>query len=60
MTKCTGLSHENIECILMKCLSIHLFEGKIDQVDRTIYVSSVQPRVLGINQIQSLRDQLDK
>lgn len=40
-------------------LQAHLIEGIIDQVEGTVYVSWVQPRVLGIPQIKSLRDRLD-
>ncbi|XP_076925052.1 26S proteasome non-ATPase regulatory subunit 13 homolog B-like [Bidens hawaiensis] len=55
----TKLSVEDVEYLLMKSLSVHLIEGIIDQVDGTVYVSWVQPRVLGISQIKSLRDRLD-
>ncbi|CAN8246005.1 unnamed protein product [Cochlearia groenlandica] len=55
----TKLSIEDVEHLLMKSLSVHLIEGIIDQVNGTIYVSWAQPRVLGIPQIKSLRDQLD-
>lgn len=40
-------------------LQVHLIEGTIDQVEGAVYVSWVQPRVLGIPQIKSLRDRLD-
>ncbi|GAV75187.1 LOW QUALITY PROTEIN: hypothetical protein CFOL_v3_18666, partial [Cephalotus follicularis] len=40
-------------------LQVHLIEGIIDQVESTVHVSWVQPRVLGIPQIKSLRDHLD-
>ncbi|KAL6651311.1 hypothetical protein ACP70R_010236 [Stipagrostis hirtigluma subsp. patula] len=55
----TRLSIEDVEYLLMKCLSAHLVEGIIDQVDGTINVSWVQPRVLGMEQVKSLRDRLD-
>ncbi|CAI0473003.1 unnamed protein product [Linum tenue] len=55
----TNLSIEEVEHLLMKSLSVHLIEGIIDQVEGTVYVSWVQPRVLGIPQITSLRDRLD-
>ncbi|URD88561.1 26S proteasome non-atpase regulatory [Musa troglodytarum] len=41
------------------CAFVHLIEGIIDQVEGTVHVSWVQPRVLGIPQIKSLRDHLD-
>jgi 26S proteasome regulatory subunit N9 len=55
----TKLSIEDVEHLLMKSLSVHLIEGILDQVNGTVYVSWAQPRVLGIPQIKSLRDQLD-
>ncbi|EPS66042.1 hypothetical protein M569_08736, partial [Genlisea aurea] len=55
----TRLSVEDVEHLLMKSLSVHLIEGIIDQVEGSVYVSWVQPRVLGIPQIKSLRDRLD-
>lgn len=40
-------------------LQVHLIEGIVDQVDGTVYISWVQPRVLGIPQIKSLHNRLD-
>lgn len=55
----TNLSVKEVESLLMKSLSVHLIEGVIDQVDETVHVSWVQPRVLGISQIKALRERLD-
>ncbi|XP_068305973.1 26S proteasome non-ATPase regulatory subunit 13 homolog B-like [Pyrus communis] len=55
----TKLSVEDVEHLLVKSLSVHLIEGIIDQVEETVHVSWVQPRVLGILQVKSLRDRLD-
>ncbi|KZV25532.1 26S proteasome non-ATPase regulatory subunit 13A [Dorcoceras hygrometricum] len=55
----TRLTLEDVEYLLIKSLSVHLIEGIIDQVEGTVNVSWVHPRVLGIPQIKSLRNRLD-
>jgi 26S proteasome regulatory subunit N9 len=45
--------------LLSVLLQAHLIEGIIDEVDGTVHVSWVQPRVLGIEQVKALRDRLD-
>lgn len=40
-------------------LQAHLVEGVIDQVDSTVQVSWVQPRVLSVPQVAALRTRLD-
>lgn len=42
----TKLSVDGAEFLVMKALSVHLIEGAIDQVDGTVRISWVQPRVL--------------
>jgi 26S proteasome regulatory subunit N9 len=50
---------EMMKRLLSYMLQAHLIEGIIDEVDGTVHVSWVQPRVLGIDQVKSLRDRLD-
>lgn len=55
----TKLPLDGVEFLLMKTLSVHLIEGIIDQVEGTVRVSWVQPRVLLTPQIAELRSRLD-
>jgi 26S proteasome regulatory subunit N9 len=43
----------------MKALSLNLIRGSIDQVDQTVNVTWVQPRVLDRDQIDGMRKRLD-
>ncbi|KAL4425759.1 hypothetical protein ABPG75_009775 [Micractinium tetrahymenae] len=55
----TKLPLDGVEFLLMKTLALHLIEGVIDQVDGTVQVSWVQPRILTLPQIETLRGRLD-
>jgi 26S proteasome regulatory subunit N9 len=55
----TKLPPDGVEFLLMKALSLHLIEGIIDQVDGTMQVSWVQPRILTLPQIEGLSTRLD-
>ncbi|CAH9080749.1 unnamed protein product [Cuscuta europaea] len=55
----THLPVEDVEHLVMKGLAVHLIEGVIDEVEGSVYVSWVQPRVVGIPQVKSLRDRTD-
>jgi len=54
----TKLPLDGVEFLLMKTLSVHLIEGIIDQVEGTVRVSWVQPRVLLMPQIEELKGRL--
>ena len=48
-----------IELLVMRALSLNLVRGVIDEVDHKVHLTWVQPRVLGKDQISSLRKKLD-
>lgn len=50
---------DEVELLVMRALSLNLVRGVIDQVDHKVHLSWVQPRVLGKEQISSLRNKLD-
>ena len=47
----TKLPEDEIELLVMRALSLGLVKGSIDQIDKYIFISWVQPRVLDINQV---------
>lgn len=55
----TKLPEDEIELLVMRALSLGLVKGSIDQIDKKIFISWVQPRVLDINQIKIMRQRLD-
>jgi len=48
----TQLPEDDVELLVMRALSIGLVKGSIDQVDKRIYLSWVQPRVLDLSQVR--------
>ena len=56
----TQLPVEEVEYLIMKALSLDLIKGDIDQVDQKARITWVQPRVLGKDQIDGLRERLDE
>jgi len=55
----THLPLDEVELLVMKALSLNLVRGTIDEVDQLVHLTWVQPRVLGKDQIISLRGKLD-
>ena len=48
----TKLPEDEIELLVMRALSLGLVKGSIDQIDKNIFISWVQPRVLDITQVK--------
>ncbi|XP_037087108.1 26S proteasome non-ATPase regulatory subunit 13-like [Pollicipes pollicipes] len=55
----TRLPEDEVELLVMKALAQKLVRGHIDQVDRTVNLVWVQPRVLDKNQLSSMIQRLD-
>lgn len=47
---------DQVEWIVMRALSVHLIEGSMDQVDQTLQVTWVMPRVLNAPQMKALAE----
>ena len=56
----TQLPVEEVEHLIMKALSLELIKGDIDQVDQKARIEWVQPRVLGLKEVEELRDRLEE
>mgnify|MGYP002789997749 CR=1 FL=1 len=55
----TKLPEDEVELLVMRALSLGLVKGSIDQIDRRIFISWVQPRVLDLDQVKMMRVRLD-
>jgi len=56
----TGLGVDDVELLVMRALSLKLIKGYINQVNQTVVISWVQPRVLGLEDIKRMRDRLEE
>jgi 26S proteasome regulatory subunit N9 len=56
----TKLPLDGVEFLLMKAMSLHLIEGIIDQVEGTVAVSWLVPRVLTLPQVQAVKVRLEE
>jgi 26S proteasome regulatory subunit N9 len=48
------LEVNQVEWILMRALSVHLVKGHMDQVEQTVTITWIQPRILNEQQLQAL------
>jgi 26S proteasome regulatory subunit N9 len=54
----TKVSHDNIEHLIMKALSLGLLRGSIDQVAEVANITWVQPKILDRTGIEGMRSRL--
>ena len=55
----TKIPIDQVEWVLMKAMSLGLIKGSIDEVEQTVNITWVQPRVLDKQQLSLVRDQID-
>jgi len=58
ISKASGRSEDKVELLVMRAFSLGLIKGTIDEVDKVVEVTWVQPRTLSIAQIGSMRSRL--
>lgn len=54
----TSTDLNDVEHLIIKCFSLNLFSGSIDQINKTLTISYLQPRILNLNQIKTLHSHL--
>jgi len=54
------LKIDEVELMLMKSFSLKVVKGVVDQVEQTVRVKWVQPRVLDVNQISTMKDRFSQ
>lgn len=60
VSKDTRVALGEVEHLVMKALSLGLIRGSIDEIDQTVNITWVQPRVLDMSQIRLLKQKLSE
>lgn len=55
----TGTNVNEVEYLIIKCFSLNLIKGNINQIDQLLTVTWLQPRILNLDQIKTLYDNLN-
>ncbi|CAH2326269.1 26S proteasome non-ATPase regulatory subunit 13 [Pelobates cultripes] len=59
IAKSAQVNVNDVELLVMKALSVGLLRGSIDEVDKRVHITWVQPRVLDLQQIKGMKDRLE-
>lgn len=54
----TGTPEDEVEHLIIKCFSLNLIKGFINQLDQELVVTWLQPRILNLDQVKTLYDHL--
>ena len=46
--------------MIMKAMSLELLSGIIDEIDETVSINYVKPRILDLNEIKNITSKVDK
>lgn len=54
----TGTPVNDVEHLIIKCFSLKLIQGYINQIDELLIITWIQPRILNLNQVKTLYNHL--
>jgi len=60
VAKVSGLPFDQVEILVMKAMSLGLLKGSIDQVDSSVIVTWIMPRVLDTDRVRVMKDKIDQ
>lgn len=58
ISEVTGTPVDEVEHLIIKCFSLNLIKGFINQLDQMLVVTWLQPRILNLDQVKTLYDHL--
>lgn len=58
IAEATKLPVDEVELLVMKALSLKLVKGVIDEVNQTVAIGWVQPRVLDLEQVNKMKGRI--
>jgi len=60
VAKVSGLPFDQVEILVMKAMSLGLLKGSIDQVESSVIVTWIMPRVLDTDRVRVMKDKIDQ